>query len=109
MNDMADDYEPPVDGLDLKLTIDSKIQTIMEREFDNAVATYQPDGLIGDCHESKDGRNSWRCQADQVLIQLDFRHVDPDIYNRNLPVWSSYEPGSTFKIITLQLHLKKVK
>ena len=37
MNDMADDYEPPVDGLDLKLTINSKIQTIMEREFDNAV------------------------------------------------------------------------
>ena len=36
MNDMADDYEPPVDGLDLKLTIDSKIQTIMEREFDIA-------------------------------------------------------------------------
>ena len=41
MNDMADDYEPPVDGLDLKLTIDSKVQTIVEREFDNAVATYQ--------------------------------------------------------------------
>ena len=38
MDDMADDYEPPIDGFDLKLTMDSKIQTIMEREFDNAVA-----------------------------------------------------------------------
>ena len=28
MNDMADDYEPPVNGLDLKLTIDSKVNTI---------------------------------------------------------------------------------
>ena len=27
MNDMADDYQPPVDGLDLKLTIDSRVQT----------------------------------------------------------------------------------
>ena len=46
MNDMADDYEPPVDGLDLKLTIDSKVQTIVERELDNAQATYNPEGVI---------------------------------------------------------------
>src|SRR3954451_338741 len=44
MNDMADDYEQPVDGLDLKLTIDTKIQTIIERELDIAETTYNPDG-----------------------------------------------------------------
>lgn len=27
--------------------------------------------------------------------------VKPEIYNRNLPVWMTFEPGSTFKIITL--------
>ena len=31
---------------DFKLTIDSKIQTIVERELDNAEATYNPDGII---------------------------------------------------------------
>ena len=31
------------------------------------------------------------------------------MYNRNLPVWSSYEPGSTFKIITLAAALEEGK
>lgn len=38
-----------------------------------------------------------------------FRDYDPDIYNRNLPVWSTFEPGSTFKIITLAAALEEKK
>ena len=30
-----------------------------------------------------------------------YQDTDPQIYNRNLPIWKTYEPGSTFKIITL--------
>ena len=30
-----------------------------------------------------------------------YQEVDNSIYNRNLPVFMTYEPGSTFKIITL--------
>lgn len=108
MNDMADDYEPPVDGLDLKLTIDSKIQTIFEREFDNAVATYNPDGLIGIAMNPNNGE-ILAMASRPSFDPADFRHVDPDIYNRNLPIWSSYEPGSTFKIITLAAALEEGK
>jgi stage V sporulation protein D (sporulation-specific penicillin-binding protein) len=36
-----------------------------------------------------------------------FREVPQEIYNRNLPVWSTYEPGSTFKIITLAAALEE--
>lgn len=39
----------------------------------------------------------------------DFQTVDPDVYNRNLPIWSAYEPGSTFKIITLAASLEEKK
>ena len=30
----------------------------------------------------------------------DYQNADSEIYNRNLPIWKSYEPGSTFKIIS---------
>jgi len=46
MDDMAGDYQPPVDGLDLKLSIDSKVQSIVERELDIAETKYSPDGMI---------------------------------------------------------------
>lgn len=36
MKDMADEYEAPKNGLDLKLTVDTKVQTVIERELDNA-------------------------------------------------------------------------
>ncbi|WP_218244077.1 penicillin-binding transpeptidase domain-containing protein, partial [Pseudomonas sp. 2995-3] len=36
-----------------------------------------------------------------------FRDVPPEIYNQNKPVWSQYEPGSTFKIITLAAALEE--
>ncbi|MEN8699355.1 stage V sporulation protein D [Bacillus infantis] len=108
MNDMADDYKPPVDGMDLKLTIDSKVQTIVERELDIAEAAYNPDGIIAIAMNPNTGEvlaMSSRPDFDPA----NFRNVEPDIYNRNLPVWSSYEPGSTFKIITLAAALEEGK
>ncbi len=108
MNDMADDYEPPINGLDLKLTVDSKIQTIVERELDNAEATYNPDGIIAMAINPNNGE-VLAMSSRPSFDPANFRHVKPDIYNRNLPVWSSYEPGSTFKIITLAAALEEGK
>jgi stage V sporulation protein D (sporulation-specific penicillin-binding protein) len=108
MNDKADDYVAPVDGLDLKLTIDSKVQTIVERELDIAQATYNPDGLIAIAMDPNTGEilaMSSRPDFDPSK----FQDVEPEVYNRNLPVWSTYEPGSTFKIITLAAALEEGK
>ncbi|MGN7174822.1 stage V sporulation protein D [Paenibacillus sp. FSL R5-0490] len=108
MNDMADDYKPPVDGMDLKLTIDSKIQTIVERELDIAQAEYNPDGIIAIAMNPNNGEvlaMSSRPDFDPA----NFKNVPPEIYNRNLPIWSTYEPGSTFKIITLAAALEEGK
>ena len=55
MPDEADDYNPPKDGLDMKLTIDAKVQTIIERELDNAAAKYNPDGMIAVAMNPKTG------------------------------------------------------
>lgn len=108
MNDMADDYQPPVDGLDLKLTIDSKIQTIVERELDIAEATYNPDGIIAIAMNPNTGE-ILAMSSRPSFDPANFKNVAPEVYNRNLPVWSTYEPGSTFKIITLAAALEEGK
>ncbi|MEH7222462.1 stage V sporulation protein D [Bacillus sp. JJ1566] len=108
MPDIADDYTPPEDGLDLRLTIDTRIQSLIERELDNTEAQYNPDGIIAIAMNPNNGEilgMSSRPDFDPA----NFRNVPQEVYNRNLPVWSTYEPGSTFKIITLAASLEEGK
>ena len=37
----------------------------------------------------------------------DYQNEDKDIYNQNIPIWKTYEPGSTFKIITFSSALNE--
>ncbi|MDP4085415.1 MAG: stage V sporulation protein D [Bacillota bacterium] len=108
MKNMADDYEPPQNGLDLKLTIDTKIQTIIERELDNTQAKYNPDGIIAIAMNPNNGE-ILAMSSRPSFNPANFRNVPQEVYNRNLPVWSTYEPGSTFKIITLAAALQEGK
>ncbi|MGJ9381313.1 stage V sporulation protein D [Salipaludibacillus sp. CF4.18] len=106
MPNLADRYTPPENGDDLKLTIDSNVQTIIERELDEAEATYNPDGAMAIAMDPKTGEvlaMSSRPDYDPER----FQEVPPDIYNQNKPIWSTYEPGSTFKIITLAAALEE--
>jgi stage V sporulation protein D (sporulation-specific penicillin-binding protein) len=106
MQNLSADYDPPVDGLNLKLTIDSKVQTIIDRELDIAEAKYNPDGLIAIAMDPKTGE-ILGMDSRPNFDPANFRDVPQEIYNRNLPVWSTYEPGSTFKIITLAAALEE--
>lgn len=108
MENMADDYRPPKNGLDLNLTIDNKIQTIIERELEIAEATYKPDGIIAIAMNPNNGE-ILAMSSKPSFNPANFRNVPQEIYNRNLPVWSTYEPGSTFKIITLAAALEEKK
>lgn len=108
MNDMPDDYEKPVNGLDLKLTIDTKIQTVVERELDIAEAKYHPDGMVAIAMKPNTGE-ILAMSSRPTFDPDNFRNVPQEVYNRNLPVWSTYEPGSTFKIITLAAALEEGK
>ncbi|QQZ08036.1 stage V sporulation protein D [Heyndrickxia vini] len=108
MPDMSDDYKPPKDGLDLKLTIDTKVQTIIERELDNAETKYTPDGLIAIAMNPKTGE-ILGMSSRPTFDPAKFQDVKQEVYNRNLPIWSTYEPGSTFKVITLAAALEEGK
>lgn len=108
MPNQTEVYQPPKDGHNLMLTIDINIQKIMEREVDKAVATYDPDQVIGIAMDPNTG---------EILAMTSRPHYDPsryqeyppEVYNRNLPVFSMYEPGSTFKIITLAAAIEEGK
>jgi len=108
MENMADEYQPPVDGLNLILTIDSRIQTIIERELDNAEALYNPEGMIAIAMDPNNGE-ILAMASRPSFDPANYQEVPPEIYNRNLPIWSTYEPGSTFKIITLAAALEEGK
>ena len=105
---LSDDYTPPLSGLNLKLTIDTRIQTIIERELDIAEATYRPDGAMAIAMDPNTGEILGMSSRPDFNPEH-FREVAPEIYNQNRPVWSQYEPGSTFKIITLAAALEEKK
>lgn len=108
MEKLADVYTPPKDGLDLKTTIDSRVQTIMERELDLAVAKYNPDGALALAVNPKNGAVLGMASR-PTFSPENYQKANQEVYNRNLPIWMTYEPGSTFKIITLAAALEENK
>jgi len=104
----VDRYAAPRDGLHLMLTIDRHIQAIMEREMDQAVLQYQPKHVIGIAMDPDSGE-ILAMAARPTFDPANYRAYDAEIYNRNLPIWMTYEPGSTFKIITLAAALEEGK
>ena len=96
----SDVYVAPVSGMDINLTIDINIQKSLEREMDNINSMFNPDMALAIVANPKTG---------EILGMSSFPSYDPNNYksystevlSRNLPIFSSYEPGSTFKIITM--------
>ena len=104
--DISEIYEEPTDGMNIMLTINNDIQKSIERELDNAVSKYNPEHAIAIAMDPNTG---------EILGMSSRPNFDPNNYrnysteeiNRNLPIWMNYEPGSTFKIITLAASLEE--
>ncbi|MBO5138644.1 MAG: stage V sporulation protein D [Bacilli bacterium] len=96
---LSDVYLEPQDGMNIQLTIDINIQKSLERELDNVVSMFSPDMALALVMDPNTG---------EVLGMSSRPDFDPNNYqnytteqlSRNLPIWSSYEPGSTQKIVT---------
>ncbi|HUC93139.1 MAG TPA: stage V sporulation protein D [Paenibacillus sp.] len=104
----SDTYSKPKDGLNLQLTIDKQIQSIMERELDQAMVKHQADSIFAIAMDPNNGEILGMASR-PTFEPAKFREVPAEIYNRNLPIWMTYEPGSTFKIITLSAALEEKK
>jgi len=106
--ELNEKYVKPQDGMNLTLTINYKLQKSLERELDNAVSKYSPEQALGIIMNPQTG---------EILAISSRPNFNPSKYknytveeiNRNLPVWMTYEPGSTFKIITLATALEEKK
>ena len=99
-------YSEPTNGMDLYLTIDYDIQSSIERELNNVMDKYNADGAWAIVMNPNNG---------EILGLASKPDFDPNNYkkfsieeiNRNLAIFSTYEPGSTFKIITLAASIEE--
>jgi len=106
MDGMMGIYQGGTRGLDISLTIDLNMQLIVENVVRQAVARYNPDQMMVLVTNVRTG---------EVLSMASYPTFDPanyqnypqEIYNRNLPIWMSFEPGSTFKIMTYAAGLQE--
>lgn len=93
-------YEEPTNGMDLYLTINYDIQASVERELDNAMSKYNADGAWAIVMDPNNGE-ILALSSKPDFNPSNYNDYDIETINRNHAIWATYEPGSTFKIITL--------
>ncbi|MTI95035.1 MAG: PASTA domain-containing protein [Firmicutes bacterium] len=103
--DSVQAYLDPINGYDLVLTIDEVIQHIAERELDKAMEEFAPKAA---------GVLAVNPQTGEVLALAARPDFYPERYGdfpasswRNPLIADAFEPGSTFKIVTMSAALEE--
>ncbi len=99
-------YEQPQSGMNITLTINFDIQQALERELSNVTNMYLPDAAWGIVMDPNTGEILAMASVPTFSPQ-NYQDYSMEEINRNLPIWMTYEPGSTFKIITLAAALEE--
>ena len=103
---MSQVYEQPQSGVNMTLTINFDLQKALERELDNAISQYNPDQALGIVMDPNSGE-ILAIASRPDFSPSNYKNYTVEQINRNLPIWMTYEPGSTFKIITLAASLEE--
>lgn len=106
MHDTISSYKSTSPGMNIYLTIDIKLQQIMDNIIDKCNSLYSPNQIMGLMVSSKTG---------EILAMSSYPSFDPSnyqdydssIYNRILPIFYQFELGSTFKILTYSMALEE--
>lgn len=101
-----DSFKTGKQGAHLELTIDVRMQDIVERELSQAMEKYDATQALAIIMNPKTGE-LLSLASMPTFHPAEYMATDPSIYNRNLPVWMTFEPGSTFKIVTLAAGLEE--
>lgn len=105
--DGAEEFRPPEDGKDLLLTLDSRIQQRTEEALDKIMKQYQAKGATAIVADPNSG---------EILAMANRPTFNPARYGStwksgsntvNTAISSQYEPGSTFKIVTMAAALEE--
>ncbi len=105
MHDMTSTYKAATPGMNIYLTIDLEIQKILDGVINTAITAYQPDQVMGLVVDTTTG---------EILAMTSYPYFEPShyqdydssIYNRILPIFYSFELGSTFKVFTYSVALE---
>ncbi len=104
--ELSEVYEEPQNGVNMTLTIDLDLQLALERELDNAVMKYNPEHALALAMDPTTGEVLAMASRPNFNPN-NYQNYDTETINRNLPIWMTYEPGSTFKIMTLASSLEE--
>ncbi len=106
ISNLTDDYISASSGFDLYLTIDLDIQIAIERIIDNACAMYNPDSVIA-IAANPQTMEIYAMASRPSFDPSNYQDYDNKLYNWNLPIFMTYEPGSTSKIISISAALEE--
>lgn len=101
-------YVEPDDGLDIYLTVNYQIQSSIERELDNVVTKYNPEGAWAIAMDPNTGEILGMSSRPNFNPN-NYKEYSTETINRNMAIWASYEPGSTFKILTVSAAVNEGK
>lgn len=106
LEDISDDYQSAASGFDLYLTIDLDVQLMIERLIDNIMIEYNPDEVIAIAANPKT-MEIYAMASRPTFDPANYQDYDSSLYNRNLPIFKTYEPGSVSKIVTFSAGLEE--
>jgi cell division protein FtsI/penicillin-binding protein 2 len=96
---------PPKPGVDLQLTIDPLVQYVIENELQQAVEKHDADGgtiiVLDPRSGAIRGMASW-----PTFDPNRYEEYPMEVFGRNPAISDLYEPGSTFKLVTVAAGLQ---
>ncbi len=102
------EYTKPVNGVDLVLTIDRNIEFVACEKLKESVKKHEADGGTVIVVEPKSGAIIAMCSVPDFNPN-DYKNVDDIAVYNNPAIFSQYEPGSVFKVVTMAIAIDQNK